>query len=274
MKLAYICGLIVGVFTALISNGSIEMSLFAMTSSFFAVYTGQRYCQRNVVMRTGGFIALGNILFANIAIFISGQFPGFKFYCYDMGLAALGGILAGMIVSGLIPVNETVFNILSDVKLLELSNLDLPLLKRMALLTPGSHQHSYMVSTIAEEAANAINANSLLVRIGCYYHDIGKTAAPNMFIENQSGGPNPHDHIDPKKSARIIANHVKRGIEMGREEHLPEKIIELIPQHHGTRLLHYFYNKAKEKAALTGEEVNEADFRYPGQSRRAKKPRF
>ena len=270
VKLAYICGLIVGIYTVLISNGSVEMSLFAMTSSFLSVYSGGRYRQRNVVMRAGGVVALGNILLANIAIFISGQFPGFKFYSYDMGLAVIGGVIAGMVVSGLIPVNETVFNILTDVKLLELSNADLPLLKRMALMTPGSHQHSYMVSTIAEEAAKSINANALLVRIGCYYHDIGKTAAPNMFIENQAGGPNPHDHIDPKKSARIIANHVKRGIEMGREEHLPEKIIELIPQHHGTRLLHYFYNKAKDKAALTGEEVCEADFRYPGPKPRTK----
>jgi putative nucleotidyltransferase with HDIG domain len=169
-----------------------------------------------------------------------------------------------MIVSGLIPVNESVFNILTDVKLLELSNADLPLLRRMALMTPGSHQHSYMVASLAEEAAKAIGANALLVRIGCYYHDIGKTAAPNMFIENQSGGPNPHDQIDPKKSARIISNHVKRGIEMAKEEHLPQKIVDLIPQHHGTRLLHYFYNKAKEKAAMTGDEVHEADFRYPG----------
>ncbi|HZS44331.1 MAG TPA: HDIG domain-containing protein [Blastocatellia bacterium] len=264
LKLAYICALIVGIYTALLSNGSIEMSLFAMTSSFFAVYSGGRYRQRNVVMRAGGMVALGNILLANIAIFISGQVPTFKLYFYDMGLAALGGVLAGMIVSGLIPVNESVFNILTDVKLLELSNADLPLLRRMALMTPGSHQHSYMVASLAEEAAKAIGANALLVRIGCYYHDIGKTAAPNMFIENQSGGPNPHDHIDPKKSARIIANHVKRGIEMARDEHLPEKIVDLIPQHHGTRLLHYFYNKAKEKAALTGDEVLEVDFRYPG----------
>jgi putative nucleotidyltransferase with HDIG domain len=121
-----------------------------------------------------------------------------------------------------------------------------------------------MVGMLAEEAAKAIGANALLARTGCLYHDIGKMAAPNMYIENQKGGPNPHDKVSPLDSVRIITGHVRRGIKMAEEADLPPQIIDFIPQHHGTRVLAYFYHKAKSQAEAGGGTVNIDDFRYPG----------
>jgi putative nucleotidyltransferase with HDIG domain len=149
-------------------------------------------------------------------------------------------------------------------KLLELSNADNPLLRELAIRTPGTNHHSFMVGLLAEEAAKAIGANALLARTGCLYHDVGKLAAPNMYIENQKGGPNPHDKVSPLDSVRIITGHVRRGVRMAVEADLPQQIIDFIPQHHGTRVLAYFYHKAKAQAEARGETVNIDDFRYPG----------
>ena len=134
----------------------------------------------------------------------------------------------------------------------------------MAIQTPGTNHHSFVVGTLAEAAAKAVGANALLARIGCLYHDIGKLGAPKMYIENQQGGPNPHDHLDPRDSVRIITGHVRRGIKMAHEVGLPPPIADFIPQHHGTRVLAFFYHKAKAQAEARGEAVNIEDFRYPG----------
>lgn len=262
LKLAFVCGLLVGVYTGLISDHGVELGLFSTLSSFVAVYSVGRYRQRSVVTIAGLSLTVMNMIIALIVICVGGHFPSWQILLVDMLLAAAGGVLNAAFVSLEAPIYESIFNILTDVKLLELSNADLPLLKRLAIEAPGTHQHSYMVSGVAEEAAKAIGANSLLVRIGCYYHDIGKLGAPHMFIENQRGGPNPHDYIAPDKSSRVITNHVRRGIELAREAKIPPQIIDLIPQHHGTRLLHFFYNKAKEQA--NGKAVDEQEFRYPG----------
>lgn len=262
LKLAFVCGLLVGVYAGLLSSHGVEMGLFATLSSFVAAYSVGRYRQRSVVTIAGLSLTIVNMMLALIVISLSGHFPAWRILLVDLLLAAAGGVLNAAFVSLEAPIYESTFNILTDVKLLELSNADLPLLKRLAIEAPGTHQHSYMVSGLAEEAANAIGANSLLVRIGCYYHDIGKLGAPHMFIENQRGGPNPHDYIAPDKSARVIINHVRRGIELAREAKMPPQITDLIPQHHGTRLLHFFYNKAKELA--NGDSVDDQDFRYPG----------
>jgi putative nucleotidyltransferase with HDIG domain len=154
------------------------------------------------------------------------------------------------------------FGILTDVKLLELSNADLPVLGQLALRAPGTNQHSHAVGQLAEDACRAIGANPLLARIGALYHDIGKLAAPDHFIENQSGD-NPHDRLRPQQSARIITSHVTYGLKLAREIGLPTQISDFIPQHHGTRTLHFFLRKAQAQAP-DGETVEEAEFRYPG----------
>jgi len=162
----------------------------------------------------------------------------------------------------LLPVSESLFGILTDVRLLELSNADLPVLGQLALRAPGTNQHSHAVGQLAEEAARDIGANCLLTRIGALYHDIGKLASPEYFIENQRGD-NPHDRLRPSQSARIITSHVTYGLKLANEIGLPSQIADFIPQHHGTRTLHFFLRKAQAQAA-EGETVDEREFRYPG----------
>jgi putative nucleotidyltransferase with HDIG domain len=181
-----------------------------------------------------------------------------------IGFGAIGAALMAAVASLAIPIYESAFDILTDLKLLELSNADNSLLRQLAIRTPGTSYHSFMVGVLAEEAAKSIGANALLARTAALYHDIGKLAAPSMYIENQKGGPNPHDKVSPLDSVRIITGHVRRGIQMATETDLPPQIIDFIPQHHGTRVLAYFYHKAKAQAEARGGHVNIDDFRYPG----------
>jgi putative nucleotidyltransferase with HDIG domain len=146
--------------------------------------------------------------------------------------------------------------------LLELSNADLPVLGQLALRAPGTNQHSHAVGQLSEDACRAIGANPLVARIGALYHDIGKLAAPEYFVENQQG-ENPHDRLRPVQSAKIITSHVTYGMRLAKEIALPQKIADFIPQHHGTRTLHYFLRKAQAQAK-PNETIDENDFRYPG----------
>ena len=157
---------------------------------------------------------------------------------------------------------EKIFGMVTDVSLIELSDTNSKLLRELAIKSPGTFQHSLIVSNITEEAARAINANPLLARTGALYHDIGKMDMPMYYIENQSGGINPHDDLSYEESARIITGHVIRGIEKARLYKLPEAIIDFIRTHHGTRLTQYFYNKFKQEAGDT--PFDETPFRYRG----------
>ncbi|MGC2237664.1 MAG: HDIG domain-containing metalloprotein, partial [Pyrinomonadaceae bacterium] len=181
-------------------------------------------------------------------------------------LAVACGLASGLVTSAVtavfLPMCENLFGILTDVKLLELSNADLPVLGQLALRAPGTNQHSHAVGQLAEEACRAVGANGLLARIGALYHDIGKSAAPEHFVENQLG-KNPHDKLKPSQSAKIIISHVTYGIKLARDMRLPQRIIDFIPQHHGTRTLHFFLRKAQAEAR-DESEISENDFRYPG----------
>jgi putative nucleotidyltransferase with HDIG domain len=179
-----------------------------------------------------------------------------------MGLA--GGAVAGMIVGGLAPVVESLFGYTTDIKLLELANLDQPILKEMLMQAPGTYHHSMIVGNLVEAGAKAINVNPLLARVSAYYHDIGKIKKPQYFIENQMTGNNRHDKLTPSMSSLILVSHVKDGIELAKGNKLGNKIIDIIRQHHGTRLINYFYQKAREQENPGMQEVNERDFRYLG----------
>ena len=175
-----------------------------------------------------------------------------------------GGLASGFFVSAIHPVFEATFGYTTDIKLLELSNLNHPLLRELILRAPGSYQHSMMVGSLSEAAAENIGCNSLLARVGAYYHDVGKAKNPGYFAENQKYGENPHDKLKPNMSALIIKAHVKDGIELARAHRLPKEIIDFIEQHHGTSLIRYFYHKAKEMEDPDIPEVDEKDYRYPG----------
>jgi hypothetical protein len=186
----------------------------------------------------------------------------FNTFLMAIGCGFAGGLLTAIFTAGGLPINESLFGVLTDVKLLELSNADLPVLGQLALRAPGTNQHSHAVGQLAEDACRAVGANPLLARIGALYHDIGKLAAPDYFVENQQG-ENPHDHLRPTQSAKIIISHVTYGSRLAKEIGLPRKIADFIPQHHGTRTLHFFLRKAQAQAK-PGETVNEDDFRYAG----------
>lgn len=178
-----------------------------------------------------------------------------------MGL--VGGITVAMVVMVLAPIAELVFDYVTDIKLLELGNLNHPLLREMIVKAPGTYHHSQLVAVLAEAAAAQIGANPLLARVGSYFHDIGKMRKPEYFIENQQGGVNRHDKLSPSMSALIIASHVKDGIEMAREYKLPSRITAFIPEHQGTKRMNYFYKKALEQSE--GKElVDEKVYSYPG----------
>ena len=181
----------------------------------------------------------------------------------NSGYVVLGGILSGVLAVGILPFFEATFDIVTTVKLLELSNPNSPLLKKLLMEAPGTYHHSVLVANLAELAAEAIGANSLLVRIGAYYHDIGKTKRPYFFKENQIGIENPHNKISDKLSAKIIISHVKDGLEMAREHNLPKDIESFIVTHHGDTLVKYFYINTKNNAE-NPDEVKEEDFKYPG----------
>ncbi len=169
--------------------------------------------------------------------------------------------LSGVFVVGILPLYERVFRVATDFFLLELSNLNNPLLRELSEKASGTFNHSINVGNLCDAAARAIGANSLLARVGAYYHDIGKIKKPQYFIENQIGMENPHDRLSPRMSALIIISHVKDGVELAEKYGLPGEIIRIIQTHHGTSLLVPFYVKAKQ---LEGENVKEEDFRYPG----------
>ncbi|MDP7113771.1 MAG: HDIG domain-containing protein, partial [Myxococcota bacterium] len=182
---------------------------------------------------------------------------------FDILFALLCGFGVGIIALGLIPVFEAV-GYLTDIKLLELASYDHPLMREMVIKAPGTSYHSVLVGSLAEAAAEAISANALLARVGAYFHDIGKTVKTNYYVENQQGPSNVHDRLSPPMSALIIINHVKEGMELGRQFRLPDAILDFIPQHHGTALIRYFYEKALRAADEDKAKVNEEDYRYPG----------
>jgi putative nucleotidyltransferase with HDIG domain len=179
-----------------------------------------------------------------------------------MGLGAASGLLTYLLLAALTPLLEMAFNRLTDIKLVELASMNHPALRLLATEAPGTFTHSVMVGNLAQAAADAIGANGLLARVGAYYHDLGKTRAPRYFAENQVGD-NPHDRLKPHLSALVIRSHVKDGIKILQEFGLPDEIIDFVPQHHGTSLIAHFFHRAQREAD-DGDEVQEADFRYPG----------
>ena len=258
--------LFTGIFTAILAGflapRGLEFAVYAIVSSSVAVYGIGRYRSRQTVTIAGVFVGLAGAMLA-IAMIAYTQQP---FILNTVLLGISCGLASGIITAALtamfLPLCESLFGILTDVKLLELSNADLPVLGQLAMRAPGTNQHSHAVGQLAEEACRVVGGNALLTRIGALYHDIGKTAAPEHFVENQMG-KNPHDRLKPAQSAKIIISHVTYGTKLAKEMGLPQRIVDFIPQHHGTRTLHYFLKKAQAEAR-SGDEISENDFRYPG----------
>ncbi|QLE01974.1 HDIG domain-containing protein [Galbibacter sp. BG1] len=213
--------------------------------------------------RANLFISVGQITLVYIIAYFAfyviheGNFENIHWVTF--GLFVLNG-LATLAAFPLIYIYEKLFSLVSDVSLLELSDTNSRLLKELSDKAPGTFHHSLQVANLAEAAANEIGANSMLVRVGALYHDIGKMNNPAYFTENQTTSVNPHNELSPEESAKIIINHVIEGIEMAKKNNLPDRVIDFIRTHHGTSLVYYFYRKAYELE----ENVNKEDFQYPG----------
>ena len=261
-QLGIISGLTVAAFSGLLSPHPAQTVTFVLISCAAASYGIKRYRERQSITLAGLVVAAVNAFAALILSVSLQQSPTIRGSLLATGCGIGSGLLTIVFASGGVPINESLFGILTDIRLLELSNADIPVLGELALRAPGTNQHSHAVSQLAEDACRAIGANALLARIGSLYHDIGKVAAPDHFVENQTG-VNPHDHLRPVQSAKIITTHVTYGLKLAKEIGLPKQIADFIPQHHGTRTLHFFLRKAQEQAH-DGEVVNEAEFRYPG----------
>lgn len=180
------------------------------------------------------------------------------------GKSAATVILVGIIIQALLPIIERVFRIATSMTLLDYSDANQPLLKKLAMEAPGTFSHSLLIGSIAESAAESIGANGLLCRVGAYYHDIGKIGKPRYFIENQMGCESKHEQLSPAMSQLIIVGHVKDGIEMAKEYRLPAVIRQFIESHHGTTLIQFFYEEAKKLSNGKAAPPSETEFRYPG----------
>jgi putative nucleotidyltransferase with HDIG domain len=261
-QMAFLTGIVTAIFAGMMAPTGVHIALYALISCTAAVYGIGRYRERQSVTLGGLLVGVVNAVMALALLAYAEQPFTFKTFLLAAVFGFISGLLTAVFAAGGLPINESLFGILTDVKLLELSNADLPVLGQLALRAPGTNQHSHAVGQLAEDACRAVGANPLLARIGALYHDIGKVAAPEYFVENQQGD-NPHDHMRPSQSARIITSHVTYGMKLAKEINLPEKIADFIPQHHGTRTLHFFLRKA-QSLAKPGDVVDEKDFRYPG----------
>ncbi|CAM4326276.1 HDIG domain-containing protein [Paenibacillus phoenicis] len=278
LPLAYLCSFLFSVLASIILNQrqsemfDFQFGFFALVTSFAAIFAIHRASQRSTLLKAGIMICLFGALSIFALQLIDNQDWTQTSTLYALGFSVAGGLLTTILVIGLMPFFEVTFGILSALKLVELSNPNHPLLRKLLTETPGTYHHSVMVGNLSEAAAEAIGANGLLCRVGSYYHDIGKTKRPSYFIENQNNMENPHDFIDPKLSKSIIIAHARDGVEMQKEYKLPKPIRDIAEQHHGTTFLHYFYHKALRLAEEQGVEPDftEDDFRYPGPKAQSK----
>ncbi len=234
--------------------------IYILFSAMAAILFLSNHNQRSKILQAGLFAALINLLTIAVLLFLpNGKYSGLE-YGYYVITALVSGFGSAVLTIGLLPFFEASFGILSTMKLIELSNPNHPLLRKILMEAPGTYHHSVMVANLAESACEAIGANGLLARVGSYYHDVGKTRRPNFFIENQMHHDNPHDRLPPEKSATIIISHATDGADILRKFHMPREIVDIAEQHHGTTLLKFFYHKALQANPDTKEE----DFRYPG----------
>jgi putative nucleotidyltransferase with HDIG domain len=248
--------------TALVVGKPFPLFLYLLGAGLAGVWGVRFYRQRWALIQTGLAIAGVNLLMVTAIKFLEYPFTA-KDLLLGQAFAVGGGVLTGMLALGLTPVVESLFRYTSNIRLMELLNLDQPLLKELMLVAPGTYHHSLVVGQMVEAAATAIGANPLLAKAAAYYHDIGKLKKPLYFVENQYGGENKHEKLAPSMSSLILISHVKDGVELARRQRLGEDLCDIIQQHHGTCLISYFYNKAKNQAP-DPNKVNILDFRYPG----------
>ena len=248
-------------FVAVIVGFDPQVILIGIVSTIVSSTTLKKVSQRNDILYSTVYVAAAvAVVILSSGILLSNNI---KQILLDVILAVFGAFISGILAMGLLPFLESSFSLVTNMKLLELSNPNNPLLKRLLMEAPGTYHHSVMVANLAEVAAEEVGANPMLVSVGAYYHDVGKIKRPFFFGENQLGGTNPHDKISPTLSTTIIISHVKDGLELAKEYDIPKVVSDMIVQHHGTTLVKYFYYTLKNSSE-NPDEIREEDFRYPG----------
>ena len=246
---------------AVIFENSLTIFLYFLINGTMAAYWIRHCRERKVFITTGAKLGLLNILLVTSIDFYLAELSGAKLM-WDWAFGFLGGMGAGIVAAGIVPLVEIAFGYTTDISLLELASLDRPILRRLMIEAPGTYHHSVIVGSLVEAAASEIGANHLLAKVCGYYHDIGKIQKPLYFIENQKSGVNKHDHLAPSMSSLILISHVKDGVEIAGKNKLGHLIIDTIRQHHGTSIIKYFYEKARQQKG--DGSVNIDNFRYAG----------
>ena len=266
INVAIVFSLVISVLASLITGGRVEFFAYFFISSLVAAFGVRSFTERGVLIKTGLKVGLIHIVLSLSIVMIYGSL-----YTMESVIASasgfIGGILIGVIATGILPLVEMSFGFTTDIKLLELGNLDQPLLRDLMVQAPGTYHHSVIISNMVEATAKAVQANPLLAKVSAYYHDIGKMKKSLYFIENQMWGENRHEKLAPSMSSLILISHTKDGFELAKKHKLGREIADIIQQHHGTSLISFFYQKAKERmVAKEGKstEVEEENFRYPG----------
>ena len=257
-RLAILITVVLAVVVGLVTGGELKCVAVALIGGITSVLSLGKVTQRSDVTRVGFIVGVANFATMMAFAFINDD----MFLAKNSYLGLSNGIICAIFTIGFLPYLENLFGITSSIKLLELSNPNQPLLRRLLLEAPGTYHHSIIVGNLAEAAAEAVNADGLLARVGAAYHDVGKVRRPYFFVENQLGGDNPHDRISPSLSTLIITSHVKEGVELAKQYRLPAMLTDFIKQHHGSDLVKFFYHKALESEK--DGSVDEADYRYPG----------
>ncbi len=261
LELSFLFAIFISFLSASMDGGNFNIGLSLFIASLIAGMLAYRVRRRFQVIRAGFFAGLIQFV---IAFLMEREQSFFGLSGLDFNLLKMclfNGVVSSFIVLGVLPVFEYIFKVVTNISLLELSDFNHPLLRKLILEAPGTYQHSLVVANLSEAAAESIGANSLLARVGAYYHDVGKMIKPDYFVENLVNYRDVHKNLKPSISKLIIFNHVKDGVDLAIKHHLNPKIIDFVSQHHGRTLVYYFYQRAKE---LEPEGKHEEEYRYPG----------
>ncbi len=258
-RLGVVVTLLVAILLGILNRFNFTITLITTIAGAIACFSAGEVRRRSEFYRIIIFLSLAYVVIAYVVESLKLSPPSDILMFCGFGLA--NGFVAPMLTIGLLPMFESVFGFSTNITLLELADLNQPLLKRLAMEAPGTYHHSIIVGNLAEAAAKAINANPLLARVGAYYHDIGKMEIPEYFVENQLGIKSKHETLNPTMSALLLTSHVKKGRIIGEEAGLPDAVLNFIEEHHGTTMMKYFYNKAQEMGLPI---KSDEEFRYPG----------
>jgi len=261
-NIAILLTVILSLLIGFILGGGLNYILVTVISGIVAIYSIRKATQRSSLTRAGLIIAGVNIITISALGLINNE--SYYLILQNNLWGVLNGFLAVILTIGILPFLESYFDITTSFKLMELSNPNQALLKKMILEAPGTYHHSIVVGNLSETAAEEIGGNGLLARVGAIYHDIGKIKRPYFFTENQEAYKNIHDEMEPSLSALVIASHIKEGIELAKKNKLPKDIIDIIAQHHGTNLITYFFHRALKENGSANDAVAEENYRYSG----------